>query len=110
LGVPLGPLYIACLNAWWDSSVLAWGNSVHHVKNSTDFVHVLVSLRARPKDISVGLDVMSLFTKLPIREALNYLKRHCALTSPPFFLLVSSANRWWCGCGFVTIQWLPASI
>jgi hypothetical protein len=51
-------------------------SSPHHVKNSTEFVHTLGSLRIGPQDIMVSSDVMSLFTRVPIRETMSLLRRH----------------------------------
>lgn len=52
------------------------GNSPHHVKNSTDFGHTLGSLRTGPQDIMVSFDVVSLFTRVLIRETMSLLSRH----------------------------------
>jgi hypothetical protein len=44
--------------------------------NSTDFVRTVGSLRAGPQDITASLDVVSLFTRVPIRETMSLLSRH----------------------------------
>jgi hypothetical protein len=48
-------------------------NSPHHVKNSTDFVHTLGPVRARPQ---INFDVVSLFIGVPSRETMSLLGRH----------------------------------
>jgi hypothetical protein len=52
------------------------GNSPRHVKNSMEFINTIKSLRAGPEDILVSFDVVSLFTMVPIVEALRLLSRH----------------------------------
>ena len=52
------------------------GHSEHHVKNSTEFIHVLQTLRLTSDDIMVSLDVVSLLTNIPILESLELLGRH----------------------------------
>jgi hypothetical protein len=49
------------------------GNSPRHVKYSMVFINTIKSLRAGPEDILVSFDVVSLFTKVPIGEALHLL-------------------------------------
>jgi hypothetical protein len=44
-------------------------HSPHHIKNSIDSVHALRSLPVDTHDIMVSFRVLSLFTKLPIKEA-----------------------------------------
>jgi hypothetical protein len=51
-------------------------NSPRHVKNSMEFINIIKSLRAGPEDILVSFDVVSLFTMVPIVEALCLLSRH----------------------------------
>lgn len=58
------------------------GNSPCHTKNSTDFVCTLGSLCARPWDIIVSFDMVSLFNRVHIREGMSLLSLFChALTS-----------------------------
>jgi hypothetical protein len=52
------------------------GHSPHHIKNSTEFVQVLGSLQVDTHDIMVSFDIVSLFTKVPISEAMDLLGRH----------------------------------
>jgi hypothetical protein len=52
------------------------GNSPCHVKNSMEFINTIRSLRAGPEDILVSFDVVSLFTMVPIVEALHLLSQH----------------------------------
>jgi hypothetical protein len=41
-----------------------------------DFIDTIHTLRAGPRDILVSFDVVSLFTMVPIEEALRLLSRH----------------------------------
>jgi hypothetical protein len=56
------------------------GNSLHHVKNSTDFVITLDSLYVSPHDVMVIVDVVSLLTEVPIKEngsaGMTFRRRH----------------------------------
>jgi hypothetical protein len=52
------------------------GSSPHHVRKSTEFVHTLGSLHVGLQDIMVSFDVVSLFTRVPIRETMSLLSRH----------------------------------
>jgi hypothetical protein len=52
------------------------GCSIHNMKNSIEFVHTLSTLRVGPEDLMVSFDVVSLFTRLPIVESLNLLRKH----------------------------------
>jgi hypothetical protein len=51
------------------------GKSPRHMKNSMEFINTK-SLRAGPEDILVSFDVVSLFTMVPIVEALRLLSRN----------------------------------
>jgi hypothetical protein len=41
-----------------------------------DFIHTIRTLRAGPRDILISFDVVSLFTMVPLEEALRLLGRH----------------------------------
>ncbi|XP_046405042.1 uncharacterized protein LOC124170364 [Ischnura elegans] len=45
------------------------------VKNSKEFIEVLKQLRIADNDILVSFDVVSLFTKVPIKESVDIIKR-----------------------------------
>ncbi|PNF38064.1 hypothetical protein B7P43_G00358, partial [Cryptotermes secundus] len=51
------------------------GNGPHHVRNSMEFVHTLGSLHADPHDIMASFDVVSLFTRVPIKDTMDLLGR-----------------------------------
>ncbi|XP_023703193.1 uncharacterized protein LOC111862215 [Cryptotermes secundus] len=53
-------------------------DSPHHVKNSDEFVHTLKSFRLNPYDIMVSFDVVSLFTKVPIKDTIDLLGENFA--------------------------------
>jgi hypothetical protein len=82
-GIPLRPIvstigsptyclakHLACLR---DSHL---DLTPHRVKNSEDFAQTLDTLRVGTKDILVSLDVISLFTRVPLNDALDLLTRH----------------------------------
>jgi hypothetical protein len=52
------------------------GSFPHHVRNSTEFVHTLGSLHVGPQDIMITFDVVSLFTRVPLKETMSLLSRH----------------------------------
>jgi hypothetical protein len=52
------------------------GDSPHHVRNSMEFIDMIHTLQAGPRDILVSFDVISLFTMVPTEEALRLLIRH----------------------------------
>jgi hypothetical protein len=68
------------------------GNSPRHVKDFTEFINIIKSLRAGPEGILFSFDVVSLFTMVPIVVAPRLLSRqfdedilrlfHHVLTSP----------------------------
>jgi hypothetical protein len=49
------------------------GHSPHLIKNSIEFVQVLSSLQVDTRDIMVSFDIVSLFTKVPIKETMDLL-------------------------------------
>ena len=52
------------------------GKSIHHVKNSLQFVQTLSSIRIQPGDLMVSFDIVSLYTNVPILDSLQHLSRH----------------------------------
>jgi hypothetical protein len=52
------------------------GDSPHHVRNSMEFIDMICTLLAGPQDILFSFDVISLFTMVPIEEALRLLSQH----------------------------------
>jgi hypothetical protein len=51
-------------------------HSPHHIKNSIGFVQVFSSLQVNNCDIMVSSDLVSLFTRVPIKETMYLLGRH----------------------------------
>jgi hypothetical protein len=51
------------------------GQLQHHVKNSKEFVHTLDTLCISPEDILLSFNIISLFTRAPLKDALNLLIR-----------------------------------
>jgi hypothetical protein len=49
------------------------GQSQHHVKKPKEFVRMLDTLRVIPEDILVIFDVISLFTRVSLKDALYLL-------------------------------------
>ncbi|XP_046400913.1 uncharacterized protein LOC124167151 [Ischnura elegans] len=80
-GIPLRPI-VSAINAptynlaRYLSSVLSpiVGHCVHHIKNSAEFVKTLGGIRLKPSDIMVSLDVVSLFTRVPLEDTFNILE------------------------------------
>jgi hypothetical protein len=52
------------------------GHSPNHIKNSIEFVQVLSSIQVATHEIMVSFDIVSLFTKVPIRATMDLLGRH----------------------------------
>jgi hypothetical protein len=52
------------------------GNSPHHVRNSMEFVLTLDSPQVNPHDIMVTFEVVSLFTRVPIKDTMDLLGLH----------------------------------
>lgn len=50
------------------------GTCEHHVKNSTEFVKNIHNIKLDPQDILVSFDVVSLFTRVPLKDALQLLE------------------------------------
>ncbi|XP_018568545.1 uncharacterized protein LOC108908869 [Anoplophora glabripennis] len=51
------------------------GRTEHHVKNAGDFVDKIRGIELQPEVILVSFDVTSIFTKVPVDEALEELHR-----------------------------------
>ncbi|XP_071441632.1 uncharacterized protein [Hetaerina americana] len=100
-GIPLRPIVSAIGSPTYNlakylTGVLAphVGNCSHHVKNSADFINTLRGIHLNPSDIMISLDVVSLFTRVPLQETLSLLEKkfdadtvklfHHALTSTYF--------------------------
>ncbi|XP_046382357.1 uncharacterized protein LOC124153305 [Ischnura elegans] len=49
------------------------GGCEHHIKNSAEFVGTLEELRTDENDLLVSLDVVSLFTRVPLQDTLKLL-------------------------------------
>jgi hypothetical protein len=49
------------------------GRCEHHIKNSKDFVEILSDIRLQETDLLVSLDVVSLFTRVPLEDTLRLL-------------------------------------
>ncbi|KAG8238076.1 hypothetical protein J437_LFUL017917 [Ladona fulva] len=82
-GVPLRPIVSAIGSPTYNlakylTKILSpfVGNREHHIENSASFVKILNSIHLDPEDIMVSLDVVSLFTKVPLRETLELLEAH----------------------------------
>ncbi|XP_071439029.1 uncharacterized protein [Hetaerina americana] len=45
----------------------------HHVKNSSEFVQTLKTIKVHKQDILASFDVVSLFTKIPVKDTLELL-------------------------------------
>ena len=51
------------------------GKTSSFIKDSIDFVIFIRSLHLEPTDLLVSFDVISLFTKIPIKEALEIINK-----------------------------------
>jgi hypothetical protein len=52
------------------------GQSIHHITNSKSFVNKLCSIKLQDTDMLVSIDVMSLFTRVPLEDTLHMLSQH----------------------------------
>ena len=52
-----------------------YGDTDHHVKDSVDFTRSLLDLRLTRNEIMVSFDVESLFTSVPIKEAMKIIEK-----------------------------------
>jgi hypothetical protein len=90
-GVPLRTIVSpTCLLAKYLAGLLGThtGNTLHHMKNSTDFVITLDSLQFGPHDVIVIFGVVALLTKVPIKERMDLLVRHFEEDIPRLFFHV----------------------
>ena len=51
------------------------GRAESHVKDSAHFIQKITRLHVEPEDILISFDVVSLFTKVPITESLEYISK-----------------------------------
>lgn len=79
------------------------GNSLQHIKNLKDFAQTLGSLHAGPKGTMVSFDVVSLFTRMPIREIMSllswYFEEHilrlfCHVLTASYFSSMNKLTAW----------------
>ena len=54
-------------------------NRESYVKNSYEFVQTIKQLKIQPNDILVSLDIVSLFTNIPVEETLDIIKQKLKL-------------------------------
>lgn len=71
----LEPIPTSCPSNLQACSANLW-RAMHHVKNSTQCIHILDSLHISLEDLKVGFSVVSLLTRVPIWKAQNLLSRH----------------------------------
>jgi hypothetical protein len=50
--------------------------SEHHIRNSEDFMQKLHNINLQSTDILVNFDVVSVFTKVPLKDSLQQLGQH----------------------------------
>ncbi|XP_046395746.1 uncharacterized protein LOC124163008 [Ischnura elegans] len=79
-GIPLRPIVNAIGSPTYNlakylTGVLSpyVGHCEHHIKNSTEFVKILAGIRLKETDLLVSLDVVSLFTRVPLDDTLRLL-------------------------------------
>ena len=77
-GVPLRPIVSSIGSVTYNLSkyladLLAplTGHTVHHIKDSKDFVNTIQELQVDESECMVSFDVTSLFTSIPVKEALT---------------------------------------
>ena len=52
------------------------GTTMHHVKNSAQFIQILQTIQIKPHDLLVSFDIVSLFINVPIGDSLLLLEQH----------------------------------
>jgi len=85
---------------------------MHHMRNSEDFIHKLVTLWIQHNDILVSPD-LSLFTSVSVGDTLNLLSQqfhehnnrllHHILTSSLFFFFLTDHFCEWSQHGLITV-------
>ncbi|XP_046398161.1 uncharacterized protein LOC124164967 [Ischnura elegans] len=80
-GVPLRPIVSSIASPTYNlAKYLTWllspyvGLGEHHVKNSAEFVNILDDIKVKDTDILVSLDVVSLFTRVPLVDTIELLQ------------------------------------
>lgn len=68
------------------------GHCEHHIKNSEMFIEKLKEIRVGPNDILISLDVVSLFTKVPVEDTLKLLADHFPPETIKLFRLVMTTT------------------
>ncbi|XP_046388240.1 uncharacterized protein LOC124157496 [Ischnura elegans] len=107
-GVPLRPIVSAIGSQTYNlarhlTSLLFpfVGQCNHHVKNSAEFVRTLKTIQIEGQDMLVSLDVVSLFTGVPISDTLKLLEaRFDQKTVDLFPHVLSSTYFLYLGMGF----------
>lgn len=51
-----------------------------YIKNAQHFLEIISKITLEPKDILVSFDVVSLFTQIPVLEAVDIIKQKCEVT------------------------------
>ena len=76
--IPLRPIVSACGSVTYKVTKLLaqtleplCGNTVHHVKNSTDFASSVLNTRVTRNEVMASFDVVSPFTSVPLNEVLK---------------------------------------
>ncbi|XP_071452179.1 uncharacterized protein [Hetaerina americana] len=91
-GAPLRPIVSAISSPTYNlakhlTSVLSphVGCCENHLRNSADFVKILDEIRLEERDILVSLDVVSLFTRVPLTDTLRLLEAKFDATTVMLF-------------------------
>ena len=50
------------------------GKTEHHVQNTKHLIDKLKGIRLQPNEILISHDVVSLFTKIPVKNAIIHIK------------------------------------
>jgi len=68
------------------------GTTIHHVKNSAQFVQILDIIHTQTRDLLVSFDIVFLFTNIPIEDSLHLLDQHFNNDIVDLFLLVLTST------------------